>query len=401
MAQRGRRDCDPPGPASPHSSLGRWSRCPSPGFESPWGVSADKPLHTSKRAGGREGGSELRPSARGQSAASGDTWGAVPGTCGWSPGTRLNFLYHTARPLQPASHGGGGAQAGAGQGARLCPWGAGTPAGSTPRLGAQPRLRVVPCTCARTAFRGHALISVTSVPAPSGNTAQARGPPTRPFSEREHAAAEPLPTVPQRGGPQPRLGREAGSEDTASASRPRPLPAQAPRGPRPCWPRPPHTSSRLPRLPLSFPSGSPEPAALPRCSCEAPPTWPPRSILCPEAPSGARGPEAAAGQAPAGARGRRTPPTHQGPGVRLREEVAQEHPQVGRPRLQPLEVLEDGVALEGRRTRRLGGCRPRGVRATASSPRPPSHWPPSCFAPRAAGATEGRGREEQEPLPRC
>lgn len=93
-----------PVPASPHFSLGKWSRCPLPGSGNPWGLSADKRLHTGRKAGERESGLELWSPTRGRSAVSGDTRGGVPATCGRSPGTQLNFLYRTGRPL-PYSQG--------------------------------------------------------------------------------------------------------------------------------------------------------------------------------------------------------------------------------------------------------------------------------------------------------
>ena len=37
--------------ALPHFSLGKYSRCLFPSFGNPWGLFADKLLHTSKKAG--------------------------------------------------------------------------------------------------------------------------------------------------------------------------------------------------------------------------------------------------------------------------------------------------------------------------------------------------------------
>lgn len=111
--------------------------------------------------------------------------------------------------------------------------------------------------------------------------------------------------------------------------------------------------------------------------------------------------------------------THQGAGVRLREDVAQENPQVGRPRLQLLKVLEDGVALEGRRTRAAGWLRggaqalglpqpraravcPRGFQTTASSPRSPQPLPAKLLRAESSWCHRRmRKREKQEPLLRC
>lgn len=65
---------------------------------------------------------------------------------------------------------------------------------------------------------------------------------------------------------------------------------------------------------------------------------------------------------------RQTPPTYQGTGVRLREDVPQKNPQVSWPRLKFLKVLEYDVALEGRRMGRAGGRRGRALPAPAQLP---------------------------------
>lgn len=78
-------NCNPPTAVLPRFSLGKYSRCLSPNSGHPWGLSADKPLHTSKKAGrGENVGQSSGPQPRGTPPPGDnwqclDTWRRAPG----------------------------------------------------------------------------------------------------------------------------------------------------------------------------------------------------------------------------------------------------------------------------------------------------------------------------------